>query len=190
MENYHASTAQQFQQINQRIKELKTKNRGLNRSLVIFIFLFLLSAGYQLYAEFNEPLFGKWANDIQAKKILEAQQTQLSEQMDSLSRANDLLMENSPYYTGVFFEVQIGAFQHFDLSSYGEALMKFRVETKDELHKYTLGKFRKLDMAEAFRKDMERLGIKDAFVVAKINGERVSIRQAIEKQQKQHEYTL
>ncbi|MEM9672108.1 MAG: hypothetical protein AAF992_05905, partial [Bacteroidota bacterium] len=46
------------------------------------------------------------------------------------------------------------------------------------LDQYTLGKFRDLEKALAFQKDVQQMGIQDAFVVAKVDGERVTVKEA------------
>ncbi|MFT7299236.1 MAG: hypothetical protein ACI9WO_002060, partial [Sphingobacteriales bacterium] len=43
----------------------------------------------------------------------------------------------------------------------------------------TLGSFDKYVQANKFKKDIRRMGIRDAFIIGKIDGERVKIRQAI-----------
>jgi hypothetical protein len=78
---------------------------------------------------------------------------------------------------GIIFKVQIGAFQYFDLTKYFNDKQNFEGETQASLNRYTLGRFRDYDMAEAFRKDMAKLGIRDAFVVALRDGVRITIKE-------------
>jgi len=80
---------------------------------------------------------------------------------------------------GLVFRVQVGAFEKFDLSKYlSETSNDFWGETADDLNKYCMGKFRDYNMAEAFRADMQKLGIKDAWVVAYQDGKRITVTEA------------
>lgn len=84
---------------------------------------------------------------------------------------------------GTHFEVQIGAFQFFDLHKYRKDFNKGfqEVHDTDELDKYVLAKFRLRSEAEAFKRDMIRLGIDDAWIVTKKDGKRVDINSVIKK---------
>lgn len=84
---------------------------------------------------------------------------------------------------GTHFEVQIGAFQFFDLHKYRPGFnQSFREEhDKDELDKYTIAKFRSYAEAQSFRNDIIRLGIDDAWIVAKVDGKRVDINSVLRK---------
>jgi hypothetical protein len=137
-----------------------------------------------VYIEFFPPFFGRWPQLQTQNVLLQQQNEQLHDELDSMNRVNGLLLELSPYYTGVFFEVQIGAFEHFDLTDYKEDLVKMNIDKTEQVDQYTLGKFRDLDRALAFRKDIQRIGIKDAFVIAKVDGRRVSVREALAEQER------
>ncbi|MCC5915937.1 MAG: SPOR domain-containing protein [Cryomorphaceae bacterium] len=87
----------------------------------------------------------------------------------------------SPWSKGVYFCVQIGAYKKVDLSLYSEKYTFFRYHLRDDLYKYTLGIFSTYEQAHAFRSELIRLGLKDAFVQAIRDGEPVDIREVIEK---------
>jgi TolA-binding protein len=80
---------------------------------------------------------------------------------------------------GLVYKVQVGAFVHFDINKYlkdtGE---NFEGETADGMNKYTMGKFKDYTLAEAFMKDIKKMGIKDAWVVPLIDGKRVTHEEA------------
>lgn len=80
---------------------------------------------------------------------------------------------------GLVYKVQIGAFVHFDITSYlkdtGES---FEGENRDGMNKYTMGNFREYEVAEAFKKDVQKMGIKDAWVTPIIDGKRVTHEEA------------
>ncbi len=84
---------------------------------------------------------------------------------------------------GTHFEVQIGAFQFFDLHKYRTGFSgSFKEEhDTDELDKYVIAKFRKYAEADAFKRDIIRLGIDDAWIVAKKDGKRVDINTVLKK---------
>lgn len=175
-----STNAEEFQKLNKRVLYLQRKNRGIKSALTLFIILFLVLLAYLIYGELKEPLFGKWPRIAGEKEELQTYNNYLIARMDSLTRANDLLMENSPYYAGVFFEVQIGAFKNFDLQAYENQFSSLGFEEGDVWHKYVLGKFRDFEMAKAFWKDIREMGLEGAFVVAKIDGKRVPLKEGIQ----------
>lgn len=79
---------------------------------------------------------------------------------------------------GLVFKVQIGAFKYFDMNKYLSSTENFSGERHGGLNKYTIGKFRDYEMAQAFKKDIQRLGIRDAWVVPYIDGVRVTMQEA------------
>jgi hypothetical protein len=104
--------------------------------------------------------------------------------MDSLVAANNILSEQTETQEGVFFEVQIGAFEHFNLDQYVQELARLKKEEIDVMDKYTLGKFRDFKNAQAFNDDIKKMGIADAFIVGKINGQRVELNDAVKESKK------
>jgi hypothetical protein len=47
------------------------------------------------------------------------------------------------------------------------------------MNKYVLGRFRNYKRAEAFKRDVQRMGVADAFISATIDGREVDIKDAI-----------
>lgn len=168
-----------FKALNYQINALERSNKVLKTLFLLFVFITLLLAAFIVYIELETPPFGKWRTINEGMKQTEQYNDYLLSRIDSIGRANDLLMENSPYYKGIFFEVQIGAFKNFDLGTYQQSLENIRYYRQDSLNKYVLGKFRDYNMARAFQKDITRMGIADAFIVGKIDGNRVEIREAL-----------
>ena len=138
---------------------------------LIFAVLFLLTAGYLVYS----LMWGKTAQLSsqveQLKAISETQQMKL----DSVMAVNDILMEHSESMEGTFYEVQIGAFEHFDLDKYMEDFAKLRGLMHDGLNKYTIARFRSKAKADRFMKDMKKIGVSDAFVAKYVDGERTKV---------------
>lgn len=82
---------------------------------------------------------------------------------------------------GLVFKVQIGAFQYFNINQYLSETQNFEGETHDNLNKYTIGKFKDYNMADAFKKDIRRMGIKDAWIVAYYDGVRIDMKEAMRR---------
>ncbi len=81
---------------------------------------------------------------------------------------------------GLVFKVQIGAFRLFDMRKYAQDNPFFEAEALGDINRYTVGRFRDLALAEAFQKDIKRLGIKDAWIVPYKDGVRITMREAKE----------
>jgi len=103
---------------------------------------------------------------------------------EKLAQANAALeamknVQDKGIERGLMFKIQVGAFQYFNLNKYLESTQEnFQGESGDNLNKYTIGKFRDLEMAESFKKDLKRLGIKDAWLVSYYDGVRIDIKEA------------
>jgi hypothetical protein len=89
--------------------------------------------------------------------------------------------KTSPWNEGIYFCVQIGAYEKADLSLYSEKYTFFRYHLRDNLYKYTLGIFSTYEQAHDFRRELIRLGLRDAFVQAIKDGEPVEINIALEE---------
>jgi hypothetical protein len=79
---------------------------------------------------------------------------------------------------GLIFKVQIGAFVHFDMNQYLKETTNFEGESADNFNKYVLGAFRDLNVAEAFKKDIAKIGVKDAWIVPFVDGVRIEMAEA------------
>ncbi|PSR05241.1 MAG: hypothetical protein BRD49_04935, partial [Bacteroidetes bacterium SW_10_40_5] len=77
--------------------------------------------------------------------------------------------------SGTYFEVQIGAFKSFDPERYKENTTNVKFYMDQGMRKITLGKFTEANAARAFRRDLVRLGIDDAFIVKKRDGKRLGV---------------
>ncbi|MFZ5941572.1 MAG: SPOR domain-containing protein [Bacteroidota bacterium] len=88
----------------------------------------------------------------------------------------------SPYAAGLEFRVQIGAYHVQVGTGYFSRLgitMKVNEVREDGLNKYTIGPFSTYEQAQAVReKIMKENRIRDAFVVAYMNGKRITIKEA------------
>ncbi len=85
------------------------------------------------------------------------------------------------YKGGVVFKVQIGAFKNKDLAKYFENNKNFSGDVDaDGVKKYTLGYFNDYWEADNFKKYIREMGVKDAWIVAYKNGQRVNLRDVLE----------
>ncbi|MEM7655600.1 MAG: hypothetical protein AAF399_05680 [Bacteroidota bacterium] len=118
-------------------------------------------------------------------KELETQNAQLKAQLDTLQtevanlrQENSRLLETTGDQLQVGFEVQIGAFENFNLDAYADELVRFREVESDGLKKYVLGRFRTFEDAEAFLADLKSFGMYDAFIAGIVDGRRTSVDEA------------
>lgn len=82
---------------------------------------------------------------------------------------------------GVVFKVQIGAFRNKDLSKYFDNNPNFSGDVDaDGTKKYSLGYFGDYWEADNFKKYLREMGVKDAWIVAYKNGQRVEIKDVLE----------
>ncbi|MGB2305469.1 MAG: SPOR domain-containing protein [Flavobacteriaceae bacterium] len=71
------------------------------------------------------------------------------------------------------YTVQIGASQNDPFLLFSKNLMNFNKTKSKDYNLYSLGNFKTKEEAEAFRKEIVKLGIDDAWVVAYENGKRI-----------------
>ena len=81
---------------------------------------------------------------------------------------------------GVVFKVQVGAFKQKDLTKFAEGNENFSAEKDGDVNKYTLGVFRDYYEADAFKKYLREMGVKDAWIVSFKDGARVPIKDVLE----------
>ena len=87
---------------------------------------------------------------------------------------------NAPMEQGLVFRVQIGAFKTPIPNNAFKGLSPMNGETTASGYiRYTAGNFEKMEGATAVKNDLRRLGYVDAFVVAYLNGKRISISDAL-----------
>ena len=76
---------------------------------------------------------------------------------------------------GLFFRVQIGAFKTQLTSSNFKGLNPLNAETAGNGYiRYTAGEFKKFENANAVKNDLRKIGYPDAFIVAYMNGKRIT----------------
>lgn len=146
---------------NKQIRDLSVKNTELQKKL--------MSCSSRV--DSLQALLSQKINELQS---LQSQKDKLQAQLEA--QRNIVEKDIQP---GLVYKVQIGAFVHFDMNQYlkdtGE---HFEGENMDGMNKYSIGKFKELELAEAFRKDVQKLGIKDAWIVPHIDGRRSTMEEA------------
>jgi hypothetical protein len=124
----------------------------------------------------------KQAKDAQADmEKAQADVASLKQQVEQLQAAAQNAKPADPdaeWSTGLHFKVQIGAFKNFDASKYAQKGDNFSSEQGAGMNKYTLGRFRDIETAEAFRKDLERMGLRGAWSVPYKDGVRIEMKEA------------
>lgn len=162
-------------------------------SLVTISILLLLVAIY-LFFQYNKlttkltAMKGKLATVeslIQENKSFKSENETLQNRVQVLQEENNILVENMDSATGIFFEVQIGNFTHFDLDAYVNELDALRQEKSGKGTKLILGRFRSFNKATLFEKDMKKMGFTSAFIIGRINGKLVNYQEALAACQKE-----
>lgn len=98
------------------------------------------------------------------------------EQKSNVTKSGSRLSPN-----GLVFRVQIGAFRNKDLSKYFDNNPNFSGDVDaDGTKKYTLGYFGDYWEADNFKKYLREMGVKDAWLVAYKNGQRVEMKDVLE----------
>ncbi len=81
---------------------------------------------------------------------------------------------------GIVFKVQIGAFKNKDLSKFIDNNPNFSGDEEGGMKKYSIGIFRDYWEADAFKKYLREMGVKDAWIVSYKDGQRVDIKDVLE----------
>ncbi|MEQ8358389.1 MAG: Ezrin/radixin/moesin family protein [Cytophagales bacterium] len=81
---------------------------------------------------------------------------------------------------GIVFKVQIGAFKNKDLSKFIDNNPNFSGDEDGGMKKYSIGIFRDYWEADAFKKYLREMGVKDAWIVSYKDGQRVDIKDVLE----------
>jgi vacuolar-type H+-ATPase subunit I/STV1 len=129
-----------------------------------------------------------------AQSKLDAKDADIKKLKDENSRLKAQIAElsakpknTSPGYAagnpneGIVFKVQIGAFKFKSLEKYVNNNPNFSgEEDPDGTKKYTIGIFRDYWEADAFKKYMREMGVKDAWIVSYKDGVRVDIKDVLE----------
>ncbi len=98
----------------------------------------------------------------------------LTAAQSKLQEVTEQLQETSDDY-GVWFRVQIGAYEGRRIDKSLETTDQMSLEERDELQKIALGRFRNYDDAKRLQEHLKSVGLSDAWIVSYRDGERVPI---------------
>lgn len=101
----------------------------------------------------------------------EAELAALKTKREQLEKANASAPKKERE-VGLSYKVQIGAYRELDISYQANDQTDLRAEEYEGVKRYTLGRFKTLDEAEAFRRHIRKMGVKDAFIVGYKDGVR------------------
>lgn len=94
---------------------------------------------------------------------------------------NEVEGSYSQYTKGVWFRVQVGVYSKIDASMFKDNNKNFAVEQDaDGAYKYTLGHFRDYWEADNFKKYLRKMGVKDAWIVAYKDNQRMNIKDVLD----------
>lgn len=100
-------------------------------------------------------------------------------QADAAATANDRLDTDLAVVSGIIFQVQLGAFAQNTVDpnlSTGNAL---ELDNQNGLQKFVVSQFRTYKNAEVLKNRLVKMGVKDAFIIAKNNGARITVPEAL-----------
>lgn len=103
-----------------------------------------------------------------------ALKNQLTIAQSDLVKMTQKMQETSDDF-GVWFRVQIGAYENRHIDQRLETTDELSLEERNELQKIALGRFRNYDDAKQLQSQLQEMGLKDAWVVSYKDGERVPI---------------
>lgn len=103
----------------------------------------------------------------------ELQYTQ--EQLASMTRQMQAASDNY----GVWFRVQIGAYEQRNIDQELETTEGMELESQDDIQKVSLGRFREYEKAKRLQEQLKSMGVTDAWIVTYKDGERVPIESVI-----------
>lgn len=167
------------------IKDEQENSRKFKIATIILGIVALLGvAGTVYFMNFSTPsnmISQKDHND--QKSILEGKITELEETIQNLSMNQEINANDSGESAGsldgeLVYAVQIGAFEEKNLSMYSENFVNFREIKSGGFNKYALGNFETLNEAKKFRRELVKLGFRNAFIASYQNGKRLKIEEA------------
>ncbi|WP_106794947.1 SPOR domain-containing protein [Aquimarina sp. Aq78] len=168
------------------VKDEKENSRKFKIATIILGIIALLGvAGTVYFMNFNTP--ENMITQKEHKSEVTTRDTkiaELTETIKNLSMNQELGSNSTGGGNGrslqdeLVYAVQIGAFESIDLSMYSENFVNFRQIKSGGYNKYALGNFETLNEAKKFRRQLVRLGFRNAFIASYQNGERLQIEEA------------
>jgi hypothetical protein len=157
------------------MNDSETQSNGWGQSQIIVVAvlgLLVLALGILQGIRLFQP-------DYQAQaSYLKKEKDTLKAELQQTRQLNARLLEQVGEELEVGFEVQIGAFEHYDILAADAELMRMARIEEDGLKKYVLGRFSYFEDAEAFLEDVRAMGLQDAFIAGVVDGKRATVEEA------------
>lgn len=113
---------------------------------------------------------------------LESQNQELGSQIAATERQLQTVtakMQASSDDYGIWFRVQIGAYENRRIDDNLETTDELSLEEKQNLQKVSLGRFRQYEDAKRLKTQLQGMGLKDAWIVSYKDGQRIPIEEAL-----------
>lgn len=166
------------------VKDEQENSRKFKIATIILGIVALLGvAGTVYFMNFSTPSKMISQKDHKTQVgTLENKVSELEETIQNLSM-NQELDNDSGESAGslddeVVYAVQIGAFEEKNLSMYSENFVNFKEIKSEGFNKYAIGNFETLSEAKKFRRELVKMGFRNAFIASYQNGERIKIEEA------------
>lgn len=113
------------------------------------------------------------------QQVVNSMQGKFSAMETELQQAKSAAKKDVPQ--GYYYRVQLGAYKNFQVKNKPAIKDESITEEKaDGMNKYVVGVFKTFEEADAFKNDMRKMGMKDAFVVPFKDSKRITHKEAIE----------
>jgi chromosome segregation ATPase len=126
----------------------------------------------------NEALDQEANQQRQVARELQAENNSLTQELqytrEQLASMTQQMQTASDDY-GVWFRVQIGAYEQRNIDSELNTSEDLALENKDNVQKISVGRFRQYDKAKRLQDQLKSMGVKDAWIVTFKDGKRVPI---------------
>ncbi len=164
------------------VKDEKENSRKFKIATIILGILALLGiAGTVYFMKFNTSGMISQKDHNNQVSGLQNKITELEGTLQNMSMNQEL--NSSEGSAGslddeLVYSVQIGAFEEKNLSMYSENFVNFKEIKSGSFNKYAVGNFETLDEAKRFRREVVKLGFRNAFIASYQNGKRIKIEEA------------
>ena len=172
----------------------KSRKEESNKTMIMIASAIgIIAIALLVYTYLFGPFFGsvktKLNNTEYLSTTVEELRNENSTYKTTVERLNDSLKNNtvsSPTIKSeLIYRVQVGAYKKFKLGLYSSDMYGMLEKNNDGFNKYSLGVFDNYKDALKFKKEIKRVGIKSAFLIAEYKGEEVEIKKAIKLESNQ-----
>lgn len=126
----------------------------------------------------NTDLAEKESANAQLMNEKQMLEKQLQSTRNSLQDVTAQMQESSDDF-GIWFRVQIGAYENTKIDKSLETTDNLSLEDRDDLQKIVLGRFRNYNDAKNLQQSLKQIGLADAWIVSYRDGKRISIEEAL-----------